>query len=457
MSTAIDSRKRFESYDDAIAWLSARARYGIKLDLARIEALCDSLRHPERTFPAVHITGTNGKGSTAAMVASILSTAGFRTGLFTSPHILDISERFRIDGRRISRAELTGLLGLVKEKCKEIESTPGLDPPTEFEVKCAVAYEWFARGGVDIAVVEVGMGGEFDSTNVVNPLVSIITNVSLDHTPRLGVNVREIAATKSGVIRRGMPVVTAAEDPEVLDVISARTAREGALLVRVAQDGSGDVEWLANGTGEGVSFSLRSSKGPDAGRWRSYSVPVAGRFQAANAACAVTACDLLNESGFSISEADISNGLAALRLSGRLQRVDLGPGRPTLILDVAHNPDAAAHIAADLPRLFQYERLGVIVGMTRGHSLAGFMPRVAPVSDRIFATRAQWEKAYPAEDVAAEASKVSSAVALHPHVAGAVEAAFDWAGPGDAILATGSFFIVDEVIRAVGPEKVPIH
>lgn len=456
MSTVVDSRSRFESFDDAIAWLSTRARYGIKLGLERIEALCDSLGHPERRFAAVHITGTNGKGSTATMIASILSSAGLKTGLFTSPHILDISERFRIDGRRISRPELTELLGLVRSKCEEIEATPGLDPPTEFETKCAVAYQWFARRVVDIAVVEVGMGGEFDSTNVVNPLVSIITNVSLDHTPRLGVNVREIAATKSGIIKRGVPVVTAAEDPEVIDVISDRARRERAPLVRVAQDGSGDVEWRASDAGEGLSFGVRSAKGQHAGRWRSYSIPVAGRFQAANGACAVAACDLLDESGLSISETDIARGLAAMRLSGRLQSVDLGAGDPLLILDVAHNQDAATHLAAEVPRVFQYERLGLVVGMTRSHSVDGFLAHVAPFADRVFATRAHWEKAYPAEEIAAEASKLSTHVSTHSDVKSAVEAAFEWAGSDDAILATGSFFIVDEVIRAVGPDRVPI-
>jgi dihydrofolate synthase/folylpolyglutamate synthase len=164
----------------------------------------------------------------------------------------------------------------------------------------------------------------------------------------------------------------------------------------------------------------------------------------------------LNRAGFSISNAAVSDGLRLTQISCRLQRVDLGPGEPFVILDVAHNPDAAAEIAAEIPRAFDYRRLGLIVGMTRGHSLEGFLSHLAPIADQVFATRAQWEKSVPAEETAAAASLVSHKVRCCESVAEAVRAAFEWAQPGDALLAAGSFFIVDEVIRALGPERVPI-
>ncbi|MDO8684682.1 MAG: folylpolyglutamate synthase/dihydrofolate synthase family protein [Armatimonadota bacterium] len=418
------------NYEDALAYLQSLIRFGIKLDLDRFRVLCERLGDPQLRFKAVHVGGTNGKGSTTVMAASILRAAGYRVGTYLSPYVNDVRERIQIDGRMIEKSEFASLMEEIIPHLEAVASTDA-GQPTEFEAKTLMAFLHFARKGVDFACVEVGMGGRFDATNVLDPIVSIITNVSLDHTDRLGETIEEIAFEKAGIVKPERPIVTAAEGG-AWNVIRQTAKERNSPITHVTE-----AIWKADEQG---GLSITTPK-------RSYEnlrLGLQGEFQYPNAACAVAAIERVEDAGFAIGEEAVRRGLGEAYIPGRLEVLRR---KPTLVIDGAHNPDAAAHLAKAVRSTFSYEKLILVVGMLSTHSVEDFLSQIAPLADRIIATAPDWPLARPATELAIEAKHFCSNVSVIEPVQATVDAAMAEAGEDDLVLVTGSFYVIGEVGR----------
>jgi len=347
-------------YQQAIDYLSSYTDYEVvprlahnaaNYDLRRVEELLSQLGNPHLKARSVHIAGTNGKGSVAAMIASVLAASGYATGLYTSPHLHTWRERIRVDGELISEVELTNLVERLKPEVEAVNQKATYGRLTTFELLTALAFAYFAANGVDFQVLEVGMGGKFDATNVISPEVGVITSISLDHTEVLGGSLAEIAAEKAGIIKPGSVVVTSPQPDEAAQVIGESCLSCGAPLVRVGSE----VTWRSLGSGLGQQ-RLRV-----AGRLGSYElfIPLLGQHQLANAATAVAALEVLVEKGFNISPGSITNGLARVSWPGRLQIVNR---HPFIVVDGAHNPEAARRLRESLEQYFNFNRAILVIG-----------------------------------------------------------------------------------------------
>lgn len=421
-------------YPAAVCYLESLMRFGMHLGLERIGLLLHLLGEPHLNLPVIHVGGTNGKGSTAAMLAGILQAAGYRTGLFISPHLHSYTERFSVNGASITPADFAAAVAEVKPAVEEM-TAGGCEQPTEFEVLTAMAFRYFRRQQVDVAVLEVGLGGELDATNVVpDPLVSVITNVGWDHMDRLGDTLTAIARAKAGIVKRGGYVVTAATAPEALAVIEARCKALGATLFRVYQEAT----WQAGETlPHGQYFSLTVL-----GRfYPQLFLSLRGAHQLVNAATAVLASEVLRRHrGLTIHEEAVRRGLAGVRWPGRLEVVATAP---TVVIDVAHNRDAALALRQALS-LFSYRHLVLVVGMLGDKEREKVMEILAPLAQAVVVTRPLSPRAGAWEELATFARRYVEAVYLEREISAALATARRLAGPSDLILVTGSFYMVGE-------------
>ncbi len=417
------------TYEQALDYLAALGKFGMNFGLGRIEKLLALLGNPERRYKTVHVTGTNGKGSTTAMLAAVLKAAGIRAGMYTSPHLTDYTERFVVDGEPISRAALGAAIshtrGFVDAMVAE-----GWEHPTEFEVLTAAAFHHFAAAGVEYAVIEVGLGGLLDSTNVITPAVSVITNVALEHTDRCGGTLAEIAAHKAGIIKPGVPCVTAVRG-EALDVVRREADAKGAPLAVLGRDFYGEAAGM-DGTRQLVSFV--SSRHGDLGR---FAVTLLGRHQAENAAVAIMAALVLADGDKRLSPAAVRDGLAAVRWPGRFEIV---PGSPTVIIDGAHNPAGAAVLRAALDEVFPGRPVVFALGILADKDIAGVTAALVRPADSVVAVR-------PLSDRAAEPSAVLAGLAAERSaaastVAEGVALAREMAGPDGLVCVAGSLYLV---------------
>ncbi|MFA6548553.1 MAG: folylpolyglutamate synthase/dihydrofolate synthase family protein [Candidatus Margulisiibacteriota bacterium] len=356
-----------------INYLKSLEKFGMNLGLERITSILDRLGNPQNTFKSIHIAGTNGKGSTAAMVASILQTAGYRVGLYTSPHFIDYTERIKINGKDIARKKFEeGLMkarevieGLMREKAMEGE-------PTVFEVLTAVAFWYFAKKKVEYAVVEVGLGGRLDATNVITPLVSVITNIDLEHTEILGKTLAKIAGEKAAIIKRGIPVVTAETKTEPLKVIK-----------KVCQANQSQLAIMEPETERLGSIRRRKPRSLFSG------FRLRGDHQKLNAACAVAAIRL---AGIKVTRSQIKKGLAKTVWPGRLQIISR---QPLIILDGAHNPAGAKVLAVALKKLYPKTQFTVIYGCQRTKDFKNCQQNLKPVTARLIQAKSSHPDASP--------------------------------------------------------------
>jgi len=438
------------------------------LGLERMRFLLDRIAHPELTFWSVHVAGTKGKGSTSAMIERVLRTAGLRTGLYTSPHLHTFRERIRVGGRSIAQADLASLTGEIRPV---VESMP--DRPSTFEVATAIAMLYFARQRVDTAVLEVGLGGRLDATNVVTPRVSVITAISFDHMAILGNTLAEIAREKAGIIKSGIPVVSAPQPAEALAVIEQIAHERHAPLTLVGRDVAFQVT-DASETGLRVAI-----EGPG---YRHIVRPnLMGEHQAANAATAVAAMEVLRRQGVSLTSQDIAFGLRRVRWPGRLEII---ARRPTIIVDGAHNVDSAEKLKSALDMFFplQHRRHTwpdqpapgqtttersmpacrprvLLIGMSADKDADGIMAALVPGADIVIVTRANHPRAAGLEWLQAAAAPYAPTVLAIPDLPAALAAARDHAGQGGLICASASLFIVADVralVKGLHQEILPI-
>lgn len=443
----------------SIRWLYERVDYertssipyetGLKLH--RMRALCARLGDPQRGLPAVHIAGTKGKGSTAALVAGAARRSGYRTGLFTSPHLQRLEERVAIDGMPCSETELADGLGRLRPHVEEMDraaaGVPGEQGPTFFEILTAFAFEHFRRREVELAVLEVGLGGRLDSTNVCDPLVTAVTSISLDHTQQLGSTVEEIAAEKGGIIKPGVPVVCGALTTGPSEVIGqlARIRRAplwelGGRLQCNYRPGS-----LAADRPAMIRVECRASQAEVLVDWSP--LALLGRHQAENAAVAAMICRLLGEAGRPIAASALTSALAEVRCPAR---IELLGRRPWVILDGAHNPASLEALAGFLAEQLRPSRRFLIFAAAADKDVPGMLERLRGNFDETFLTRfTNNPRAVPADRLLGWAERLFDCCLCFDAPADAYREARRRAGPDDLICATGSFYLAAELRPAM--------
>ena len=423
-----------QSYDEAIEWLFEVRRFGSKPGLKIIRYLLEKIGNPHNSFKSLHVTGTNGKGSTTAMTSSILVTAGYKVGMFASPHLISFTERIQINNKEITQEEVMGHISELKPIIEEMEKDPELRHPTFFEIITTIAFKHFAEREVDFAVLEVGMGGELDATNVVKALVSVVTNVSLEHTAVLGDTVEEIARKKGGIIKKGGVLITATEDESVYEVLSNMCKARDSMIFRVGRDIT--VEPVKP-TNQGQLFNLKGFNG----EYRNLSIPLMGKHQLTNAATAAAAVEALSFYGIDTTEADIQVGLRNTRWPGRLETVATSP---LVVLDGAKDI-AASEAAAKAMSDFSYDKLTLVVSISSDKKVTEMMDNFSKVADRFIITAhsVQMRAAKP-ERIAREAEKHGVPYVVINDVKEAVKHAVDSSSSKDMVLVIGSVFLVGE-------------
>ncbi len=449
-----------QSYQDAVARLlslvdheratPALPRQKRIYDLQNVERLLQRMGAPHRLPGIVHIAGTKGKGSTAAMVESMLRAAGYSTGFYSSPHLHSFCERIRRDGQPVSPQRFAELVERVWPQHLANAADPEAGPATLFEYLTAMAFQCFADDGADASVIEVGLGGRLDATNVVPPAVSVITPVSLDHTAILGDTIREIAADKAGIIKPGIPVVVAPQFPEADSAISAAAGEQSAPVIRI-----GDVmRWRVDAVSiDGQELTIH-------GQRSAYHVrlPLLGDFQSVNAAVAVAAVEMLADTGFQVGPDAVVKGLASVEWPGRLEVLRRNP---TVIADGAHNDHSVSTLLHTLPAYAPDCRLTLVAGFSRDKRVDAMVKLLAKRCDRVIATRSRHPRSMrPAEIAEAFLAQgvAPDCVATVSNVADALNLALDGAGPDDLALVTGSLFVVAEAREAmlgIDPEIYP--
>jgi dihydrofolate synthase/folylpolyglutamate synthase len=454
-------------YSQAIAYLYGLQRFGVKLGLESIARLLQAVGDPHRRFPSILIGGTNGKGSTAAFLASILQAAGYRIGLYTSPHLLDFTERIRVDGQGISSIEVARLTDELRSIVADLfpaPRTPHLVPrtsdlaprtsdptprtfshPTFFEVTTALAFLHFARTEVDFAVIEVGLGGRFDATNILDPEVAVITNIALEHQEYLGRTLGAIAAEKAGIVRKGSHVVTAADSPEALAVIAGACRAQGATLLDIRDA----CDWQISRSDLSEQRFILAQAGEPTGE---FTIRLLGRHQVTNAATAIAAARLLRARGAHIPEGSIREGLRLTRWPGRLQ---LFPGHPLVILDAAHNPAGAKALRGFLEEQQFAGRLILVFGVLKDKDWTAMLQELGPLARRVILTRPESDRAADPRGLV-EAERFCAKLEILEDVPEAITLARAVAEPQDVIVVTGSLFIISAALRTLGEQKATL-
>ena len=433
------------NYDAAVRYLLTLGRElaaptqaaAAKFDLENIAILAGRLGRPDRAYPSAHIAGTNGKGSTAAFLESILRRAGFRAGLYTSPHLERINERIRVNGEEISdesfAAIFTRLLALIEELLAAHKLRAH---PTYFECVTAMAFECFARERVEFGVFEVGLGGRLDATNILSPAVTIITRIDFDHENFLGHSLKEIASEKAGILKPEVPVVVAEQRPEAREVILIRAKElrcpviETAEAFQITQESSRDGFFRARITelSSGVSFEIAPS--------------LPGGFQLQNALNALAAARYLEKRGFRISDNDITEGISRTAWPGRLEKLQ---SRPDVYLDGAHNPGAARELSRFLRENFAGRKICLVYGALRDKAVDEVAGQLFPHATEVIFTEPRTSRAISAPRLAEIASHHAASFAVIPSAEQALNQALAHAAPEDAIFITGSLYLVGQI------------
>lgn len=418
-----------DAYDETIAYLSGlEVSAGWDLKLERMQAALERRRHPEARWPAVHIAGTNGKGSAAAMIDAVLRRAGYRTGLYTSPHLVDFTERIRIGGRTIPRETV---VALVAELRAELDAAH--IALTHFEFATLIAFEWFARIGIDVGVIEVGLGGRLDATNLVQPVVTAITSIAHDHEAYLGHDLASIATEKAGIAKPGVPLALGRLPAEAERVVRERAVELGAPIARAGVDG------VLSAGRDGLSFRAPGVT------WDRLRLGLRGSFQHDNAALALTALALMNDR-FPCPAAAVRTGLAEVRWPGRLAVVRESP---LILLDGAHNPAGAGALARELPGIVGKRPVVLVFAVMADKDWAAMLAPLLPHVSRAVVTRVGRRGADPGPLASALAARLP--VEAVPEPRSALRLALAHAAPNEAVLVTGSLFLVGEAYAELTP------
>jgi len=426
-------------YDSLLKELYGLERFGIKLGLETITELLGHMGNPHRRFKTVHVTGTNGKGSVCAFVASVLRKAGYRVGLYTSPHLVRFNERIQVDGLEISNADVARIYAEMQPAIAKTSGRSKVKQPTFFEVTTAMAFHYFAERAIDIGVIEVGMGGRMDATNVIHPLVAVLTRIGLEHTEHLGKTEDRIAREKAGIIKPGCRVVTV-EQPTV-PLITAQAHALGCPITVVGRD-------VRYGR---LSFDRRGQRVQVSdGGSLDLEIPLLGSYQPENAAVAYAAVRELARMGIEVPDAAIASGFRETSWPGRLQIVR---ERPVVVVDGTHNAPGVPTLAASLRELFPEIRPTFVLGILDDKDLRAFADHLGPLASRLVLAKPDTPRAYAPEDIArAFAAHVPDPLIV-PKVSDAVDRAISVAGPAGLVVVTGSIYTAGEALAHLqGPQ-----
>jgi dihydrofolate synthase/folylpolyglutamate synthase len=443
-----------DSYPNTLDYLFGLQKFGIKLGLANISALLRRLGDPHAGLRAVHIAGSNGKGSTAAFLTSILRRAGYRVGLYTSPHLVDFTERIQVDGVPIGEKQVVQLTRRIRPMVDRMvregefwsetafpfpsKFDPFKSTITFFEFTTAMAFLYFREARVDVAVLETGMGGRLDATNVIDPLVSLITSISLEHQQYLGKTLLDIAKEKGGIIKPNRPLLTTVHPPRILSLFEKRCR----------QLHSPFYAWGREFRGRRVGPQLMNFEGLRH-RWTKLRLGLAGGHQVLNASLAAAACEVLGEKGFSLGEEQVRKGLEGTRWPGRLEMTGESP---RVLLDGAHNAGATEVLKSELKRDIPRRRLLLVLGIMADKDIPRMMSNLVPLADLLILTRPRMDRAASLEVMRMHASSFGRPIVEVAEVGAAVEYAFSQAEKEDLIVISGSLFTVGEA-RAFLVEK----
>ncbi len=415
------------NYQQSLKYLYSLQKFGMIFGLTQVEKILGAVGRPHEEVRCIHVGGTNGKGSTAAMTASILRREGYRVGLYTSPHLVRFTERIQVNGKEIAEEEVAEL---AQEMRKKIKAARVEGQFTFFDFTTAMALLYFSRRMVDLAVMEVGLGGRLDSTNVVDPLISIVTNVAKEHEEHLGNTILKIAGEKAGIIKEGRPFVTAAAQPAVLRLFSKICREKGAPLFCAGRD------FRFVRTGE----KIFQYEGLERKLW-DVRVNLGGPHQIVNAATALCAAEILDGSGYPVSIDAMIHGLNEVEWPGRLEMVRTSP---RVVLDGAHNPAGAQVLKEALSQEFRYRRLILLLGIMKDKDIPSILRILAPLADRIILTR-------PGNDRAADPDLLRRLLGRHqkkaeviPDLKKAIESGLSITGEEDLLCMTGSLYTTGE-------------
>jgi len=414
-------------YSRSLDYLYGLQKFGMVFGLAQVSKILEAIGNPHEEIQTIHIGGTNGKGSTAAMMASILQREGYRIGLYTSPHLIRFTERIKVNGVEIEEKEVAGLTAWMRER---VEASGITDPFTFFDFTTAMALLYFSQRRVDLALLEVGLGGRLDSTNVIDPLFSIVTNIAKDHEEVLGRSLLKIAQEKAGIIKQGKPLITAATQPRVLELFAKLCRKKGAPLYRVGKDfrcepaGDGDLHY------EGLRRKL----------WGVH-LNLSGSHQFVNATTALGAMEILEDLGYPVSAEAMVEGLGEVQWPGRLEMIST---LPRVVLDGAHNPAGAGVLREALENEYSYDRLIFVMGIMKDKDIRSILQTLVPLADHIILSRPHTERASsPAELVRTLGihGKKAEIIETLPQ---AIEKGLSMTRKKDLLCITGSLYTVGE-------------
>jgi len=431
------------SFGEVVEYLYGLQKFGVKLGLENTRELLNMLGNPDAGPRFLHVTGTNGKGSVCALVASALTAAGHKTGLYTSPHLVSFTERMRLDGVEVTEDELVALADRLKGL---VAATAPDMKPTFFEFTTAMAFDWFGRSGADVVALEVGMGGRLDSTNVVTPVCSVITNVEMEHAEYLGDTIEKVAFEKAGIIKPGVPLVTAEKKPAVMDYLSGVCSELGSDMLLLGRDfGFSPKGQVWQGA---RPLQMMDYTGPG-GSVAGVEVPLPGPHQLINAATAACALQVMDSRGVRCDGDAIRTGFRAARHDGRLEVVS---ERPLLVLDGAHNPASAICLADAVRESFKgrYNKLYLVMGALSDKDTKAMLKILAPLADTLVLTRAEYERAVEPDQLAEAAKGLVKEVVVKPKVSEALKWALSNCNKDDMVLVAGSLYVVGEAKEYLG-------
>jgi len=423
-------------YQQSLDYLYRLEKFGMIFGLTKVEGILEAIGNPHREIEAIHVGGTNGKGSAAAMMASILQKEGYRTGLYTSPHLIRFTERIKINGKEMEQEEVAELVGWMKERIDEAGVTP---PFTFFDFTTAMAFLYFKQKMVDLAVLEVGLGGRLDSTNVIDPILSVITNIAKDHEEQLGRSLLKIAGEKAGIIKKGRPLITAATQPQVLRLFSKICREKGSACYRVGRD----FLYVQNGE---QNFDYQ---GLHRKLWN-ISLNLGGPHQIVNATTALGAMEVLDDLGYSVSNDAMIEALKEVEWPGRLEIVC---SSPRVVLDGAHNPAGVLALKESMEKEFQYRHLNLILGVMKDKDIKSILHLLAPLAHHLILTRPHTDRAAPPAHLLKALGKDGKKAEIVEGLENAIEQGLSLTRDDDLLCVTGSLYTVGEARAYFRPKE----
>jgi len=419
------------NYEESLNWLNSFERFGIKLGLERIDHIVKKLGNPHNNYKIIHVAGTNGKGSVCRFLASILTTSGYKVGVYLSPHLQRFSERMSVDDKEIQDEKLAALAGKIKPIVDEMIKNG--NTPTFFEIVTAIAFQYFSDEGVDFAVVEVGLGGKYDATNIVQPMLSVITNISLEHTDILGKTIKDIALQKAGIIKENVPVNTAAKGDALL------------VIKNVAEEKNSKIHIIDEKRWKRVYFDTQGQEFIIKGELADYSVKTSmlGKHQGENIALAIVSIENIQMNGVYIPEASVIDGISKATNPGRLELVGHDP---FILLDGAHNPDGMKTLKRTLDEDFGYDELVLVLGILADKDITSIISTIVPLADTIILTKSHNSRACEPMKLKEmiEKSGYKKKIVVKDLIPDSIEYAKSIANKADLICVTGSLFTIGE-------------